>query len=336
NASEAASCVLVQSRRPLALPSSGHADLLPVPLAQFVETFRSASEAGDDDAGSILLQDWATACAMSLLAAFADSAGNLKIDHAIASRRLADSCKPWITRLLSWLEASKFAFSTGSGWRVATNAALPDPAALLRTLSKEHPGRSWELLLASRLTRWIERARADRAAPVDFALPRGLLELCEGRGTWMTEAVKLLSDALRALESLWPRERGIRILQVGFGPLSYFLASRAQAGGAQFAILVLDQRRREHAALAPGQEVELFGQFPLSATFDVIVSAGSLSWQQDPETLMSELAGALAPGGLLLAVEPGPSLFRDLVFGTNETWFAPGTFAGGGRLRTAE
>src|SRR5262249_23275078 len=157
-----------------------------------------------------------------------------------------------------WLEASKLAFSTGSGGGVATNAALPDPAALLRTLAKEHPDRSWELLLASRLTRSIRRAPADPAAPGRFALPPGLLGLCEGRGTGMAEAVKLLSDALRALESLWPRERGIRILQVGFGPLSYFLASRAQAGGAQFAILELDQRRREHGALALGQEVELF------------------------------------------------------------------------------
>src|SRR5262249_28043867 len=110
-ASEAASCALVQSRRPLALPPHVHRTVLPVPLAQFVETFRSAPEAGDGVCeGSISFQDWATACAMSFLAALADHAGDLDIDALIAGGRLADSSKPWIACLLSWLEAGKLAF----------------------------------------------------------------------------------------------------------------------------------------------------------------------------------------------------------------------------------
>src|SRR5262249_30018240 len=195
---------------------------------------RSAPEAGDGVCeGSISFQDWATACAMSFLAALADHAGDLDIDALIAGGRLADSAKPWIACLLSWLEAGKLAFPTGAGWRIAPDAPRLDPAATLLALSKEHPDCAFELLAASRLTRLIERTRSDPTAPVNFALPRALLDLCEGRSTWMVEAVKFLLSVLQALESLRPREHGLRMLQVGFGPLSHLLASQAQTHGAK-------------------------------------------------------------------------------------------------------
>jgi len=40
---------------------------------------------------------------------------------------------------------------------------------------------------------------------------------------------------------------------------------------------------------------------------------------------LARLRQSLAAGGILIAAEPQPSFFRDLVFGLNAGWFASGT-----------
>jgi phthiocerol/phenolphthiocerol synthesis type-I polyketide synthase C len=70
-------------------------------------------------------------------------------------------------------------------------------------------------------------------------------------------------------------------------------------------------------------------------SYDLIVSAHGLA--RLPEAVgLERFAAALAPGGLLLAIEEGPSLFADLVFGTVPEWFERGaTDTAQGRLRDA-
>ncbi|SDR62468.1 Acyl transferase domain-containing protein [Rhizobiales bacterium GAS113] len=335
-------CVFRQRRILLADSALAPGPILPVPLIQIAERFRSACASPKTNAeGSLLLEGWATTCAMSLAAALADSEGNLDLDGLAECGRLASSAKPWLACLFGWLEASKLAHSAGTTWRLASGVKLPEPASILRTLATEHPERSWELLIASHVTRLIERVRDDANIRVDFTLPRALLDNCKFRGAWSAETTRVVSNFLAALEPLWSSDRPARILQLGFGSLSHRLAALTRACGGRLTILEPDPQRREHAALALGEErAELRDQtstLPVGA-FDVIVSAGSFSFFHDAGTLISELAAALVPAGLLLAVEPVPSLFHDLVFGTDESWFASNSLSTFpvGRLQAAE
>ena len=58
------------------------------------------------------------------------------------------------------LEASGLAEATEQGWKLKTDAKLPDPRAILQTLAREHADRAPEMLLASRLTSMVSRLSA--------------------------------------------------------------------------------------------------------------------------------------------------------------------------------
>jgi NADPH:quinone reductase-like Zn-dependent oxidoreductase/acyl carrier protein len=93
---------------------------------------------------------------------------------------------------------------------------------------------------------------------------------------------------------------------------------------------------RAEAARSSGIRFELLGDEKAAelGVHDLIVSVGGLS--RLPQTVGPEvLHNALAPGGLLLAAEPCPSLFADLVLGTTPEWFTQDTSNPlRGRLRT--
>ena len=50
-----------------------------------------------------------------------------------------------------------------------------------------------------------------------------------------------------------------------------------------------------------------------------------------PSLRLEDLKGVLAPPRLLAAIEPRPSLFKDLVFGTEPNWFDAEVFRPSGR-----
>ena len=138
------------------------------------------------------------------------------------------------------------------------------------------------------------------------------------------------ADALLGLMSsphpsgLWPEHRMLRILPIGHGPLTRALATPTPGRHIQLTVFEPDRRSfaRAEATHASGVRFELLGDEKKAelGTHDLIVSAGGLS--RLPQTISPEvLRNALAPGGMLLAAEPCPSLFADLVFGTDPEWF---------------
>src|SRR4029434_7436471 len=61
-----------------------------------------------------------------------------------------------------------------------------------------------------------------------------------------------------------------------------------------------------------------------AASYDIVMAAGALNRVAQTRQTLHELAHALSPGGLLLSVEPAPSLFRDIVCGLDAAWFDSG------------
>jgi phthiocerol/phenolphthiocerol synthesis type-I polyketide synthase C len=326
--SNLSACMLVQ-KSALATAPYNEAPILPVSVTQIVEWIQTASAPApseDNSDGALLLEGWATAAAMSLVSALADSKGEIDLNALIDSAGLPESVRPWLSSLLSWLEARNLVFWTEATWRTVPDVDLAKPAAILITLAAEHPERSWEILLASRLTQLIERAKSDQQIVGNIALPRFLLDACELRGRWSDAARTFLAKLLQNLEPFWSKKCAIRMLQVGFDPLSHELAAFAKTHAASFTILEHDQQRREHMALAFDGTVEVCDQLSAMQTegFDLIILGGSLHRWPSSDALVSELSGALSPDGILLAAEPTPSLFSDLVFGADPSWFASG------------
>ena len=111
----------------------------------------------------------------------------------------------------------------------------------------------------------------------------------------------------------------MRILQIGFGPLSAPSLSLADRHQARLTILDPDRRRLERARMAFAdrgdldfiEKVEELGV----AGFDVVIAASALYRYRHIVGFWAGLRRAMAPGAILAAIEPPPSFFRDLTLG---------------------
>jgi hypothetical protein len=62
---------------------------------------------------------------------------------------------------------------------------------------------------------------------------------------------------------------------------------------------------------------------PAAGAFDVIVGACALSFGGLDQGAIDRIAARLAPGGILLTVEPEPNPVVDFLFGQNPRWWRP-------------
>src|SRR6185503_677042 len=119
----------------------------------------------------------------------------------------------------------------------------------------------------------------------------------------------------------------LRILVVGYGQMAHRIAVHAEHNVAQLTVLEPDARRFERAKHAfDDPEINLIttAEGIPAASYDIVMAAGALNRVAQTRQAMLEVAHALSPGGLLLGVEPAPSLFRDIVCGLDSTWFDSG------------
>lgn len=268
----------------------------------------------------LLLEGWASAAGLAIARSVAGGVGDLPLD--LLSPLSAQS-RAWLINILRGLEDSDLARETPSGWSLTEPDSLPEPDTILRTLAGDHPERSTELLLAGRAAAWTPQASLAEdetwlsAAALDGYDLGGVSTRAAGE-----TILQLLADS-----GLPKRESGLRLLQVGFGPLSFELARIARGTEARLTVLDLDPRRVERARLALEGGHLAFASDPAALPaggFDLIVSAEGLHRFRRDGGVFSSLHSLLAPSGLLVAVEPVPSLFRDVALGLSPGWFGEG------------
>ncbi|TNC07334.1 SDR family NAD(P)-dependent oxidoreductase [Methylobacterium terricola] len=268
-------------------------------------------------AGHMLLEGWATSLADRLARGLA--VGGV-VDVA-ASRRLPAALRPWLTNQLLALEVSGLADAAGDGrWRLRADVTLPAPDEIMRWIAADHPELSAELLLCADLGAVVARVLAGSLAEAP-SLPQAALDAFSLRGATVRASadavMRLLSDSAASL----PRDRALRLLQVGFGPLSAQVATFAGLHEARLTVFEADRRLAERARLALPAGVTIV-EDPAAlghAAFDAVLASDVL--HRASRDLLSPLASSLAAGGLFAAVEPGASLFRDMVFGLTAGWF---------------
>ena len=266
--------------------------------------------------GHMLLEGWATSVAYRLMAALAkggplDAAG-------LRAAGVPDALVPWATNLLVALEGSGLAEETDGRYALEGADQLPEPAEVLRWIAADHPELAAELLLAAGVGAAAERLARGGAAPV---VSQPALDAFGLRGATTRASAAAVVEALERARSALPRDRALRFLQVGFGPLSGPVAAFAARHDAQVTVFETDRRLAERARLTlPGQVAVIEDAAELQpGSVDVAVASDTL--HRIDRALLAPIAAALAGGGLFLAVEPAASLFRDLVFGLGAGWF---------------
>jgi hypothetical protein len=269
--------------------------------------------------GQLLLEGWATAAAYELTAKISD-AGVIGTEVLDA---LPVHLRAWLTSLLRSLEGSGLASLTDDGWTLESTSALPESSLILRTIAAENPDRSTELLLASAVEAAVGRHGLGALGEAP-AVPSSVVDAYQLDGTSIREATETVALLLDRSGALAAEGRGLRVLQVGYGPLSHALLGPVGANAARLTVLETDRRRLERGKIALGPRADvafLAGDEPfVPGSFDLIVSAHGMHLLGHSVPL-ADLRAAIAPGGLFVAVEPLPSAFRDLALGLTPDWF---------------
>jgi acyl transferase domain-containing protein/NADPH:quinone reductase-like Zn-dependent oxidoreductase/acyl carrier protein len=280
----------------------------------------------------VLIEGWATAAAFALAQSLAEK-GLLDIDALVISGRLPPERRRWAERLFVALEQSGLVERFGPTFRLAGIEA-PTPDAVLRALAAQHPHRAPELLLAAR----IGAALLDYGAATGalISAPAAAVEAFEQRSYSAVAAAKELGARLEAIAASTPGRQALRVVHIGCGAGMLEALAFAARREARLTILDLDARALERARLVYGDAPETTFCNDIASLanshFDVVASAGGLSRVGLDRDAMTQLVEKCASLALLVAVEPAPSLFRDLVFGLSEA----STHNGGEASRTPE
>ena len=150
----------------------------------------------------------------------------LDLDALVAGSRLPADLRPWLVNLLGKLRTTGLVTETDGRWIVFRDPLLPNAAAVLKGLAREHPARAAELLVAGTVAGLVEQVRCNRAIalPVESGISAAVRDFHDVGGVPLKESSELVARLLEN-EALWPKGRAVRILQIGFGPLTSSLIS---------------------------------------------------------------------------------------------------------------
>ncbi|WP_298965897.1 type I polyketide synthase [uncultured Methylobacterium sp.] len=277
--------------------------------------------------GHMLLEGWATSLADRVARGLAEGD-----TVALDDPKLPAALRPWFHNLLLALEGSGLAEPVESGvWRLRADVTLPPTDEIMRWIAADHPELSAELLLAADLGAIVDRLLAGRLSEAP-ALPQAALDAFHLRGATTRASAATVMRLIEGAAAALPKDRALRLLQVGFGPLSAQVATFAQSQEARLTVFEADRRLAERARLAlPASVTVVEDPADLAPGSIDAVLASDVLHRSDRE-LIGRLSAALAGSGLFAAVEPAASLFRDLVFGLHAEWFETAADLPVGRL----
>ncbi|GII04041.1 type I polyketide synthase [Planobispora takensis] len=222
-----------------------------------------------------------------------------------------------------------------AGWRPG---AEPAPEALFRALLREHPGHSAELILHGRCGHHLDRVLTGRLDPADLVFPEGgghtvehLLDAAPGR----RHDARIAQAVLREIVRTWPRDRPLRVLEVGGGTggMTAALLPVLPPGRTEYVFTDPSEAflRRAAARFAPYGFVEYrvldLAREPAGQGFggefhDLVVADGALHTVPDVRAAVRRAGDLLVPGGHLLAVEQHDGDRLVPVFGLFERWWS--------------
>lgn len=260
---------------------------------------------------------------------FADLPGEDDLDPALGGAGgLAPT--PYAAAVLGMLERAELAQRSEGGWQLSmAEDDIPPVDALLRVLLADRPDLGPETALLARLSEILPALLGADETDAEAAFGRGaLLNYFDG-SIFVERRQSFLISLVRKLASRWPEGRGLRIAEVSDGRAQLLprLLSLDETKAAAFWEVQADcfgdaaagQMLPPDRVEVVGATVEALAEAPL---FHVILLPATLGKARSPDELVKRLISRLAPGGRIIALEPRPSDFCDLVLGLDRDWFA--------------
>jgi len=243
--------------------------------------------------------------------------------EALLAGDLAPECASLLRWILDLLVRDGLAVEANGLYTLASSGDLPAAAEAWRAVLGMRMDRLPELLAAGRAGRHLaDVLRGD--LPQDFAgaVPRNLLT---ADGTSVEALVHALNAALAAVQ---PGDRP-RVRLSGLEP--EFLRTVLHGLAPHQPLIRIATNAKDDPSLGgilgPRSEaslehldLELSPEGDNGIEFDIYMTAG-LSTKPDLAGELAKARSALAPGGLLLILEPVPSRLRDLAYGLDATWW---------------
>ena len=255
---------------------------------------------------------------------------------------------PTRANLLMLLQDCGLAQEDGDGWRLGPSTDLPPAADLVNAVLAEHPDWSADAVLLNRAARLLQaHLAATGTQPEEERHSRDTLEHFFSASPRHASATRRLLAIVQEAVARHPQAHPLRVCLLGArGTFAAQLAELLGGEGNRLVIVDDDKRLLERARLRTAKRcacetVDLGSAargLAEHGPYDLAVSAFGLSRLHRADDCLAEVAVALAPGGLLLAVETAPDAYHDVVFGLEPSWFARSLDAQFpiGALRTAQ
>lgn len=276
-----------------------------------------------DDEAFFMLEAAAEAVAAEGLRAIADASGKLPPELTWPT--------PYAAGLLAICERAEAVERLPVGWRMIERSEAAGPERLLSRIARAHPAHGTERAILEHLRAVLPGmlSRTDaQATPMSLFGRDGLASLTDG-SIFSERSAAVLSAAVLQYARAWPRGRSLRIAEVTDGAARYLpgLLRDLPAGVAAFhEILVAAVDEPATPVSLPLDRVtQIEGTvegLAAAGPFDVILLHGLLFRMPSPAALLRSLGATLSDVGMIALVEPAPSDFADLVFGTSPGWFS--------------
>ena len=216
---------------------------------------------------------------------------------AVPPEETAAESAPLRARLAEWADADGL-------------ADLPPPDSLIRSLLFDATSAAADAALLAAAGDGLAATLRDAtplAVPSPALLDQFLTHSPAGR-----RGLAALADAASAVAVAWPESQALRVLELGAGSASVTscLARRLLAGHAECRLLAATtdaQRPALAEAMAGLDHVTVAAGIPPGERFDLVLSLHGLTRGGLAASELAELRECLAPGGVLLAVEPAPN-----------------------------
>lgn len=312
----------LHSFRTLAVPVSEVQDPPPLVLGDVLRLSRGATLSSEDD-GHLLIDALAQRVAHEAVVTLADAGGHIA---PVGEDGLPRSA--YAVSVLSLLERADLIRRDGGGWQlIPAEEGMPASADLLQGLLSERPDLGPELALLARLTVALPDLLTSAEIDAEAVFGKGALNNHSEGSVLAYRRRALLMATVQGLAAAWPKGR-LAIAEVTDGQAQLLpgLLTLPETVEASFWEVQTDCHGKPGATVAlPPDRVTIatatIEGLSVTPPFDLVLLPGTLARSRDPAGLMQLLAEKLAPGGRIIAIDPRPSDFLDLVEGLNAEWF---------------
>ncbi|WP_421998993.1 SDR family NAD(P)-dependent oxidoreductase [Reyranella sp.] len=230
--------------------------------------------------------------------------------------------------LRSHLESRGLVVERDGTRRLAEDCELPDIASIVASLALRHPEMPLEAASLSRIDEIVGRLLAgDDQAPAELATVHA-----RHLDTASRQSIVLRKAALGDVESMIAaagETRLLRVLMVGADHAEAAADLVRRFPNVELILAELDGDRLQQARLVLGDDVSRVRCIPWTdvetmpgSVIDLAFAVDGLSEMTAAGGSLAQVARVLRPGAVLLAAEPGPSVFWDILRGTRPGWWA--------------